>query len=249
MRGKWLCLASMMMSSAAVAAVPVQDSPHGTTETGIADCMKKARKYKDDTLKPSQGITGSVKSPGTGSQPTQAGASDVSGSTVQPSDNVGNIDVSPVNSYGPESVGGMSVKSSAQSIATSQTAANALSSNKSGLQSAGGSIGGLDPIQGAWNQNSVARIGNVSVWNQAIQVETTIQNLMTQRLIRAVNAQSADAQMMRFDPALVTLVEASRRAQEDDSERSSVETPPYGAVSKQLEAVQQQGIAAQGGGK
>lgn len=211
--------------------------------------MKKARKYKDDTLKPSKGITGSVKSPGTGSQRTQAGTSDVSGSNAQPSNNVGNIDVSSLNSYGPQSVGGMSVKSSAQSIETSQATANAMSSNKSGLQGAGGSVGGLDPIQGAWNQNSVARVGNASVWNQAIQVETTVQNLMTQRLIRAVNAQSADARMMQFDPFLVTLVEAIRRAQEDNAERSSVETPSYGAVSQQLEAVQQQAAAAQGGGK
>ena len=70
-----LTIAVCLAAETAFAAIPVADGQRETQEKKISDCMQKARVYKQDTLKPSQGITKSVKTPGsaTGSVP-QAGA-------------------------------------------------------------------------------------------------------------------------------------------------------------------------------
>ena len=75
-----LTIAFCLAAESAFAAIPVMDSQREMKEKKISDCMQKARVYKQDTLKPSQGITQSVKTPGsaTGSVP-QAGATNVTG--------------------------------------------------------------------------------------------------------------------------------------------------------------------------
>ena len=59
-----LTIAFCLAAESAFAAIPVTDSQRETQEKKISDCMQKARVYKQDTLKPSQGITKSVKTPG-----------------------------------------------------------------------------------------------------------------------------------------------------------------------------------------
>lgn len=240
MRGNVAFALGCLLSTTALAAVPVADAPREGTEKSISDCMKKARQSKDDTLKPSKGITGSVKSPGTGAGQTPGGTKDVTGTTADAGNKVANLDVSPMMAYGPQSVGGLSVKSAAQSVASSQAVSGALSDSVGGFQSAGASVGGTDPIQGAWNQNSVARVGNGSLWNQGIQVAAVVADLMTQRTLRGVYAQNADAAVMSFDPMLMTLVGAAVAVSADNSEQTVLFTPSYNAVSANLGQVQRQ---------
>ena len=75
-----LTIAFCLAAESAFAAIPVTDSQRETQEKKISDCMQKARVLKQDTLKPSQGITKSVNTPGsaTGSVP-QTGTTNVTG--------------------------------------------------------------------------------------------------------------------------------------------------------------------------
>ena len=48
-----VAVAGFLWAATAGAVVPVIDPPREGTEKSIADCMKKARVYKDQTLEPS----------------------------------------------------------------------------------------------------------------------------------------------------------------------------------------------------
>lgn len=240
MRSKVAVTFAFLFSPTAFAAVPVADAPREKTEKSISDCMKKARQSKDETLKPSKGITGSVKAPGTGAGQTPGGTKDVTGTSAEAGNKVGKLDVAPVMADGPQSVGGLSVKAAAQSVASSQAVSTALTESVSGFQSTGNSIGGLDPIQGAWNQNSLAKVGNGSLWNQAIQVSAMVSDLVTQSALRGVSSTSADAWVMTFDPALMMLAGPSPGQSVDNSQRSTWLTPSFGVVSRSLNQVQRQ---------
>jgi hypothetical protein len=90
-----LTIAFCLAAESAFAAIPVTDSQRETQEKKISDCMQKARVLKQDTLKPSQGITKSVKTPGsaTGSVP-QAGTTNVTGQASSALGYVSGIDYS-----------------------------------------------------------------------------------------------------------------------------------------------------------
>ena len=50
-----VAVAGFLWAATAGAIEPVIDPPREGTEKSIADCIKKARVYKDQTLEPSQG--------------------------------------------------------------------------------------------------------------------------------------------------------------------------------------------------
>ena len=123
-----VAVAGFLWAAAAGAAVPVVDPPREGTEKSIADCMKKARVYKDQTLEPSQAITKSHKTPGSaaGSVPP-AGGADVSGSRSDASGgSLSNMDLSNLTpaqptsgpaAYTPQS---LNLKASAQTVSSLQ---------------------------------------------------------------------------------------------------------------------------------
>jgi hypothetical protein len=155
-----LCLAA----GAAHGAIPVTDNQRETQEKKISDCMQKARVYKQDSVKPSQGITKSVSTPGsaTGTVP-QAGTANVTGQGASGSlGTVSGIDYSslvPAQSGGgqafatPASLG---LDTSAQAILALTNVATGIEANKAGQLIAALAMGSLSLAQGAWDQNGLA---------------------------------------------------------------------------------------------
>lgn len=210
-----IAVASFLCAGEAGAAVPVVDPPREGTEKSIADCMKKARVYKDQTLDPAQGITKSHKTPGSaaGSVPP-AGGADVSGSRADaPSGSLSNMDLSnlapaqPANgpaAYTPQS---LNLKASAQTVSSLQNMAPALASNTSDQRYASLAIGALPLAQGAWDQNSQARSNNGALWNQLIMAGLLTTQLVNQRNVNVTAGSSYAANIFSFDPARATFVD------------------------------------------
>ena len=72
---------AVVLSSAALAQVPVADTKRETTETGIARCMTAAQTFNTATVAPTKGTQGSVAAPGAASatQTASVGAGDLTG--------------------------------------------------------------------------------------------------------------------------------------------------------------------------
>lgn len=210
-----VAVAGFLWAATAGAVVPVIDPPREGTEKSIADCMKKVRVYKDQTLEPSKGITKSHNTPGSaaGSVPP-AGGADVSGSQADaPSGSLSNMDLSnltpaqPANgpaAYTPQS---LNLKTSAQTVSSLQNMASALASNTSEQRYASLAIGALPLAQGAWDQNSQARSNNGALWNQLIMAGLLTTQLVNQRNVNVTGGSSYAANIFSFDPARATFVE------------------------------------------
>lgn len=208
-------VAGFFWAGAAGAAVPVVDPPREGSEKSIADCMKKARIYKDQTLDPAKGITKSHKTPGAaaGSVPPVGGA-DVSGSRADASGgSLSNMDLSnlapaqPANGpavYTPQS---LNLKASAQTVSSLQNMAPALASNASDQRYASLAIGALPLAQGAWDQNSQARSNIGALWNQLIMAGLLTTQLVNQRNVNVTGGSSYAANIFSFDPARATFVD------------------------------------------
>src|SRR5208337_4054389 len=96
---KFLALATALLAGVgpAFADVPVADAPLETTGKSIADCMTKARVYRDSTLEPSKGVTGSLQTPGQGQLPSVGGDLLSANNVTAPSSGVvSNMDFSAV---------------------------------------------------------------------------------------------------------------------------------------------------------
>ena len=212
-----VAVAGFLCAGAAGAAVPVPvvDQPREGAEKSIADCMKKARVYKDQTLEPSQVITKSHKTPGSaaGSVPP-AGGADVSGSRADASGgSLSNLEQSnlapaqPANgppAYTPQS---LNLKTSAQTVSSLQNMAPALASNTSDQRYASLAIGALPLAQGAWDQNSQAGSNNGALWNQLIMAGLLTTQLVNQRNVNVTGGSSYAANIFSFDPAGATFVD------------------------------------------
>ena len=184
-----LTIAFCLAAESAFAAIPVTDSQRETQEKKISDCMQKARVYKQDTLKPSQGITKSVKTPGsaTGSVP-QAGATNVTGQGASGAlGYVSGIDYSalvPAQSgtgaatATPASLG---LNTAAQAVLALSNVSTGIQGNKAGQLIAALAMGGLSLAQGAWDQNSLARANNGAQWNQVLMTALMTAKLFNQR--------------------------------------------------------------------
>ena len=95
----------------------------------------------------------------------------------------------------------------AQAVAAVAAVAGAMQQNTGGLKTAGGVVGSLSPVQGAWDQNSAARVGSAGLWNQALQGATIAANAQTQRLIQQSATASAASKVMTYDPSHAALVD------------------------------------------
>jgi hypothetical protein len=202
-----------LLSSAAIAQVPVADAPRGTTEKGIADCTAKARQYKSQTLSPTQGVKGSVATPGDGGTGSNAGSASVSGVNAPASRTVANVDLSNLTSAssvssGAATAGGVSVGAVNQATSSLSATGGAMSQNVNALNGLGASIGSVNTAQGGWDQNSASRMGAASVWGQAIQLGTLILQLRNQALMQRTMASSQTAVVMSYDAAAARLAAA-----------------------------------------
>jgi hypothetical protein len=93
-----------------------------------------------------------------------------------------------------------------QTVSALSGLAAALQLNGPTLNSAGAAIGSMSAAQGAWNQNSSARIGAAAVWGQAIQTATVALQLRNLMLLQQAARASGQASIMTYDAAKAALV-------------------------------------------
>ncbi|MFY9656447.1 MAG: hypothetical protein WAK01_07655, partial [Methylocystis sp.] len=117
-----------------LAQTPVIDVAREATEKSIADCMTKARVFKDRTLQPSKGITGSLQTPGQGQLPSTGGALLSANNVTAPSSGVvSNMDLSAVQTTvagGGSSVTALNLNTLAQTVAALSAVASGIQGNK-----------------------------------------------------------------------------------------------------------------------
>ncbi|MBV9288454.1 MAG: hypothetical protein JO288_11650 [Hyphomicrobiales bacterium] len=209
-----LAIAFCLVSETAFAAVPVADTQRETQEKKISDCMQKARVYKQDTLKPSQGITKSVKTPGsaTGSVP-QAGATNVTGQDASGAlGYVSGIDYSalvPAEMSGgaaPVTPASLGLNTAAQAVLALSNVSTGIQGNKASQLAAALAMGGLALAQGAWDQNSLARANNGAQWNQVLMTALMTAKLFNQRGVDILGGSSSAANFLTFLPSQATFI-------------------------------------------
>jgi hypothetical protein len=197
----------LALAPAAFAQVPVDDSARNAAEKSIADCMTKARVYKQQTTQPSQGVQQSVATPGASTVPA-AGTTDVTGSgSTAASGTVSGIDFSSlptVSSNGAQTVSSLNLGAVAQAVGALTAVATAIQSNNSNTQAASAMMGNLALSQLAWNQNSGARINNGAMWNQLIMTATMTAQLFNQRSLQMTGGASAASSALTFDATKAT---------------------------------------------
>ena len=209
-----LTIAFCLASGSGFAAIPVMDSQRETQEKKISDCMQKARVYKQDALKPSQGITKSVTTPGsaTGSVP-QAGATNLTGQGASGAlGYVSGIDYSalvPAETSGaaatvtPASLG---LNTAAQAVLALSNVSTGMQGNRASQLVAALAMGGLSLAQGAWDQNSLARANNGAQWNEVLMTALMTAKLFNQRGVIILGGSSSAANILTFLPSQATFI-------------------------------------------
>ena len=194
----------------AFADMPVMDVVREKTEKSIADCMAKARVYKDSTVQPSKGITASLQTPGQGRLPSVGGDLLSANAVTAPSSGVvSNMDLSALQTAvtgGGTSVTALNLNTVARTVAALNAVANGIQGNKSNMQMASAIIGALALSQSAWNQNSSARSNNGGMWNQAIMVTSLTAQLFNQRGLNLIAGASRAANALTYDASKATLI-------------------------------------------
>lgn len=203
-----LCLPSLAAISIAFSAsaqVPINDEARGKQETNTAVCMQRARTFKQSSVAPSRGVTSTVTS-----KNDLAGIQQVNGATIFGSafsgTSVGNVDLSILLAVG-QSVQALKTKTTGQVVSALATVATAISTNSSMLKSQQNAIGTANSLQGAFDQNTAARLSGAQVWNQAIQAVTTRVQIRNQRLVDQAAAESAATKVMTYDPGSASFVD------------------------------------------
>jgi hypothetical protein len=203
-----------LTAEAAFGEIPVTDSQRETQEKKISDCMQKARVYKQDALKPSQGITKSVSTPGsaTGTVP-QAGAANVTGQGASGTlGYVSGIDytnlVPPPSGNGqafatPASLG---LNATAQAVSALTNVSTGIEANKAGQLIAALAMGSLSLAQGAWDQNGLARANNGGEWNQVLMTALMTARLFNQRGVNLLGGASNAASLLTFLPSQASFI-------------------------------------------
>jgi hypothetical protein len=259
---KQVLIASIVCALAAgpvsAVGVPVDDAKRLDDATGIANCMAKVQGSTGSTVAPTQGVHKSVASPGSaksGSQSATAGEATVTGSTgsgtAAANPSVGGVDLSPLT-IDPKGVGTIETGQHAQHLAAFQAVATALPTNVSALQSIGGQIGQGAGIQGAWDQNSGIRLNGANVWNQALQVASTLADLRNQILLWQTATTSAQAHTMSYDRAKASFVTTSTAPAPDNQSSTSSAPTTLSEIEQELQATQdaaRQSIMSSGTGQ
>lgn len=211
-----LALALCLAAHAALGAIPVTDTQREGQEKKISDCMQKARIYKQNSVKPSQGITTSVSTRGsaTGTVP-QAGTTNLTGEGASGALGfVSGIDVSSLVSA--QSGGGqaavtpasLGLDTSAEAVLALTNVSGGIEANKAGQLIAALAMGGLSLAQGAWDQNGLARANNGGEWNQVLMTALLTARLFNQRGVNMLGSASNAASLLTFLPAEASFINA-----------------------------------------
>lgn len=218
--------------------VPVDDAKRLDDATGIANCMTKVQGSTGSTVAPTEGVHKSVASPGSAKQVGQtAGRAGVTGMSASKTSEIGGVDLSPltVNSGG---VGSIETGKHVQHLAAFQAVTVALPSNVSSFQSIGNQIGQIAGagIQGAWDQNSGLRLNGANVWNQALQVASTLADLRNQILLWQTATTSAQARTMSYDRGKASFVAKATAPAPDNQSSTSTAPTTLSEIESELQA-------------
>ena len=215
---------ALVGSQGALAQVPTADVAREAKEKQTAGCMTRAAAAKAAAVSPIQGVKGSLVAPSTAATSVTAGTASVTGlppngPTASPNSGLGTFTGTTVSGIdlgaltGAGAGGGSSVTLGQSSVATVGQVVGALSGlaaalkmNGPALNSATLAIGSMTAAQGAWNQNTSARIGAAAVWGQAIQTATTALELRNLMLLQQAARASAQASVMTYDATRAALV-------------------------------------------
>ncbi|API57497.1 hypothetical protein BMW22_38940 (plasmid) [Rhizobium leguminosarum] len=166
--------------------------------------MQRARTFKQSSVAPSRGVTSSVTT-----KADLAGIQQVSGAAVSGSPlsgtSIANSDLSILLAVG-QSVQALKTRNVGHVVSALAAVAAAISANTSTLKSQANAIGSANSLQGAFDQNTAARLSGAQIWNQAIQAVTTTVRLRNQRLVDQAAAESAAAKVMTYDPGSISFV-------------------------------------------
>ena len=188
-------LGIVVAGAPAVAQVPVNDAARTDTETRTRVCMTRARTFKQASVSPSRGVTVSV----TSSHDT-AGISVVSGQSVF------GATFSGTTIAGSEfqviaalagSIAAIKTENVGQVLNSLAAVASAIAANHSALTAQSTTIGASSTQQGAFDQNTFARLSAAQVWNQAIEAVNTRNTMRNQKLLDQVAGESALSDFMR----------------------------------------------------
>src|SRR5271163_420095 len=201
--------------SGALAQVPTADVAREAKETQTAGCTTRAAAANAATVQPSQGVKGSLVAPSAAASSATVGATSVSG---LPSAGATTITNSGLGTFAGSTVSGINlgaltsasagsvVTLGQSSVATVGQAVGALQVNGPALNGAGAAIGAMNAAQGAWNQNTSARIGAASVWGQALQTATVALQLRNLMLLQQTARASGQASVMTYDASKAAFV-------------------------------------------
>ena len=214
----------LVASHRAIAQVPTADVAREAKERQTAGCTTRAAAAKAATLQPSQGVKGSLATPSAATPSAAVGAANVTGlpstgasastnsglgtfagSTVS-GINLGALTSAGVGTGSGVTLGQSSVATVGQVVGALSGLAAALKMNGPALNNAAMAIGSMTAAQGAWNQNTSARIGAAAVWGQAIQTATTALELRNLMLLQQAARASAQASVMTYDATRAALV-------------------------------------------
>jgi hypothetical protein len=207
-----LSLLGTLVTTGALAQVPTNDAAHLKEEDRIARCMLRSRIYKDNIVKPIEGIKGSVAAPNAGAATLNAGVSNVL--TSGPASGIINgVDVGALVGGTLGVIGAVQGKNYAAMAQSIGALAAAIEANMLGFNQGKAQIGGVQSLQGAWDQNSQARVGTVGVWSEAIQAGSIRLQYENDKLVRMLDEASRRQKMLTYDPSAVRLVDGQAQPQ------------------------------------
>lgn len=190
-----LILVTVIAVAPAVAQVPVNDAARTDTETRTRVCMTRARTFKQASVSTSRGVTVSVTS-----------SHDTAGIAVVSGQSVFGATFSGTTIAGSEfqiiaavvgSIAAVKTENAGQVLNSLAAVASAIAANQSALRAQSTTIGASSTQQGAFDQNTVARLSVAQVWNQAIEAVNTRNAIRNQKLLDQAAGESALSDFMR----------------------------------------------------
>ncbi|QND44698.1 hypothetical protein HB780_01955 (plasmid) [Rhizobium lusitanum] len=166
--------------------------------------MQRARTFKQSSVTPSRGVTTSVTAKGDLAGMQQVNGVVISGSAFSGT-SVANSDLSILLAVG-QSVQALKTKNVGQVVNALAAVAAAISADTSTLKNQANAIGTANSLQGAFDQNTTARLSGAQIWNQTIQAVTTTVQMRNQQLVDQAAAESAATKVMTYDPSSVSFV-------------------------------------------
>lgn len=187
-------LAVILIAVRAMAQVPTTDADRTDTETRTKVCMKRARTFKQAAVSPTEGVHSSFTTKndlagmgGVSGQSLLGGA--LSGSSIADSD----FQVLMAVTNGIEA---MRTKNIGQAVNSLAVVAAAIQSNTTTINTQSATIGTATTQQGAFDQNTMARLSTAQIWNQAIQAVSNRNAMRNQKLLDQAAVESALSNFM-----------------------------------------------------